>query len=714
MGWGLTYTGHGQILEVADAIETTADQKGMSARREFPGPDTIILHLAQTAPWHRVVRRALPQRISWTLVQTGRTFEVTMDARYAPWYVTLIVMNCSVVATLLIGGAALVSDRLSAANGASTIILAFCMVLTGLAGLFVGWHLTNATGGRQTIQFWHSIRDRVEDPRQLLQSKGSTHSWRVMAESIAYLAYAGVVAISGIIVLGYVDLSKDRMLLLVVLSFCACVACLLVSLPLLWRNRDLDARVEPMLAGFSSILGAAFVLSAHLPWFISRSVGTPASIAFIRQVSMLSAQEPSNMTDEARVDVWQRYRQLANETRVWALICAMGSAFIGLTGIWLVASGVSLSLHTWPLRTRLVRFAEHSSLRGTIEGTGIIQSLRRVFVTPWVLVSLVMLLAIVGIAGFTAHAVAGPCPGDSVGPPARSVNASIVLVSAALGHADGHRGIELAVRSAWVGYGVLCLSMLGLSIGQLVLVRRSAFQRLRHRSTSDAANQERAQSILGLLAGNSGLRTPRLVVCESDGNDAGRPSVPYASAQQFGLVRPRRFIEVSSRCLTMLEDSELKGLLAHEMAHFVRGHALLDNLLRLLGRLTFVGDQAVRMFQLTVGYELDADRVAVETLGADPQALIRCLWKMRNVRAAEGASVLAGPNALAMLTRHGHVGMDAATSDVDTLPFKARWRLAIRLFLWQYTSGSDQGSVYWHPLLARRVDALRSIASRGR
>lgn len=199
MSWGLTYTGQGQIHEVAEVIEKVAERKGMVARRACPKPDTIILHLAQTAPWHHVVRRGAPQKIVWRLVQTGKTFEVTMDVRCAGWYVALIVLTCSVVAALLIGGASLVDPRRSAANEASTVIIAFCMILTGLAGLSVGWHLIGATGGRQTIQFWHSIRNRFEDAQQLLQPKGRTHSWRSMASSVAYVGYAVVVGTLAII-----------------------------------------------------------------------------------------------------------------------------------------------------------------------------------------------------------------------------------------------------------------------------------------------------------------------------------------------------------------------------------------------------------------------------------------------------------------------------------------------------------------------------------
>ncbi len=116
------------------------------------------------------------------------------------------------------------------------------------------------------------------------------------------------------------------------------------------------------------------------------------------------------------------------------------------------------------------------------------------------------------------------------------------------------------------------------------------------------------------------------------------------------------------------------------------------------------------MFQLTVGYELDADRTAVKKLGADPGASIRCLWKMRNVRAAEGSSMLPVTDGLALLSSHGCGSTQVSSFDPDSLPFKARWRLALGLFLWQYTSGSAEGSMYWHPVVRRRVMQLRGMA----
>ena len=234
---------------------------------------------------------------------------------------------------------------------------------------------------------------------------------------------------------------------------------------------------------------------------------------------------------------------------------------------------------------------------------------------------MLVLLAMSFLVGCAGHALVGTYPGDAPGAAAKSVNVSILMVSTALGYPEGHNGIEMAVRGVWVVYGSLCLTALGLSVGQLLRTRHRTLQRLQSLAATVVPNQGRAANILDRLADKARCAPPRIAIRTKRNDDDERPLPSYAYSHEFGLFRRRRFIKMSLPCLTLLDDNELEALLAHELAHLIRGHGFVDNLWRMLGRLTFVGDQAVRVFQLTVGCELDADRVAVEKLGADPDAL---------------------------------------------------------------------------------------------
>ena len=78
--------------------------------------------------------------------------------------------------------------------------------------------------------------------------------------------------------------------------------------------------------------------------------------------------------------------------------------------------------------------------------------------------------------------------------------------------------------------------------------------------------------------------------------------------------------------------------------------------------------------------------------------------------AAEGTSMLPVMDGLALLPSHDCGSTQFSSCDPDSLPFKARWQLALRLLLWQYTSASKERSVYWHPAVRRRILQLRSMA----
>ena len=71
----------------------------------------------------------------------------------------------------------------------------------------------------------------------------------------------------------------------------------------------------------------------------------------------------------------------------------------------------------------------------------------------------------------------------------------------------------------------------------------------------------------------------------------------------------------------MLAPDELNALLAHELSHCIAKHCNIDNLLRFLGRCSFVGDGFARMMQDTFGYEVRADQLALEAFGVRPDAL---------------------------------------------------------------------------------------------
>jgi Zn-dependent protease with chaperone function len=700
-----TCTGCGKIHEVADTIEEVAARNGLKSRRESPTADTIFVHLIPCVPWYRILLRALFHRARWTLIQTaGDTFEITLDASYAHWYLALIVLQSFVMASLLIAGFAPLGQP-EMPDG-STMFVSTWMVVMGVGLVFLGAHLLNAIDATRTGPYWQAIRDRVESDVPLLQVRPSQEGRWYLSAHVIYLGFVLAAAIAAFMASGGLDRPVDPGWLGLLLSLFLCGACLTLVVR---QGRHVDARVAPGLPGFASIAGVALFVGAALPWYVTAGRSeVPAMIAHLR-ASL--AERPTSLSEEMHIELRQNLQKHLTTVRALALSHILISVFISVIGVWYFLHGLSLSIRTWQLRRRLARFREHPALRDIVEGDVFMRCPRLLFLVPWCIVSSLMLLETSCIASSTTHALTGGYWGAASSPATRAVDDSVVLVGLALGPARGSRGIEIAVRSSWVVYGSICLTAFGLSVGQLLRARRRMAQRLRLLPEADPADAERAVGILDQLAQKGRCPRPRLAIRTAGSNKDKRPALLYASSHCFGLIRRQQFIELSSGCLTLLKDRELEALLAHELAHFLCGDDFLDALLRMLGRLTFVGDQTVRLFQLTVGYELDADRVAVEKLGADPQALIRCLWKVRNVRAAEGASAPSGIEGYALLPGQDGADIEVLIADLQSSSFTARWRTALRFFLWQYTSASKEGSVYWHPSIDRRVKALRAMAA---
>ncbi|HXF96055.1 MAG TPA: M48 family metallopeptidase [Gemmatimonadales bacterium] len=105
---------------------------------------------------------------------------------------------------------------------------------------------------------------------------------------------------------------------------------------------------------------------------------------------------------------------------------------------------------------------------------------------------------------------------------------------------------------------------------------------------------------------------------------------PFANAGAFGMEQP--FIVINSGAINLLDDEELRGLLAHELGHVMSGHALYRTLAVLLlevslAALPFLAGIALLPIQLALlewyrKSELSSDRAGL--LGTqDPVAALR-------------------------------------------------------------------------------------------
>ena len=202
--------------------------------------------------------------------------------------------------------------------------------------------------------------------------------------------------------------------------------------------------------------------------------------------------------------------------------------------------------------------------------------------------------------------------------------------------------------------------------------------------------------MLARLSEKAGISCPTLSITES--------MVPFVLSDSFGIVNSVNFVEISSRCLAICGESEIEAILAHEVIHFSRRHLLRRNLLRLLGRLTLVGDTFAGGMEDTFGYETDADIAAVEELGVREESLISALRRIRHVSgAANGVQLVNASGSTPFLNLEAYRQTISRKMGVPT-PVLKRIMTAVRLFIYKYTNSARTS--YWHPAHHERVTTL--------
>ena len=188
---------------------------------------------------------------------------------------------------------------------------------------------------------------------------------------------------------------------------------------------------------------------------------------------------------------------------------------------------------------------------------------------------------------------------------------------------------------------------------------------------------------------------------------------PIARAHTFGLFVRENWIEVSRGLLELFatpdDEPQLAAVLAHEMAHHEKGHCIVDNWLRLFGRVAFVGDGFVRTLVDSFGHEIEADRVALGDFHADADELVRCLWRIHHVSAAYAETAMVAATGLEMLPRSFSMYAQALVDGPQVLSHRKRWYLSFACFVNYYTGGDR--TAYWHPCLDERRRHLLESAS---
>ena len=628
--WGTTYVGTGEILVASRAVEQALAHFGVSVRTIVAGEDYIRLEGRQQAPWHRVLRRRLPQRVQWNIEKSGEALRLTSDFRLFRWYSVVLSGLWSVI------GACFIFDILNATqgwlSGPSGSLAASFLLLLAISLMPVVIQMLGALGGRCGDRLWLDIANAMERSGGQVEPKGYVNL-RYSLHLLGFFTFTLILTL-------WFTLSSLRQTSLplpmnaqgFLLALAGLIALLVIALALKLSRKGFSLRLYPILTGLMTMLPALLLLQAILlPWWLSSGIN---------------------------------YSSLGANLRPFGLL-QLGSTFL------LAATAFFLFFYfgvgsTPIIRSQTLRLRAH---RGTgvhrlAVGGESPRPFQGVFVVVWLLLTG---LSLASLAFLVVCAVQGVYP-IFERPELQLVQRATQTLAAVLGLAGDNRWLSWTVSGFWLLGASLASGLLLVSTGQLYFCRRSLRHRLADRARRSSPRRRQLEEILRELCRQ--LRLPPIKLALRNGS-----SLP--TAERFGLWRVERYVEISESFLD-LPAPRLKAALAHEVAHHYLGHLAVRSLALWLGRFSFTGDGFASALLHSFGYELQADRVALEILEIPPEDLKEFLESLPSHRP--------------------FVRPPLPSSD---LSFAHRWSL----FLTQYCCGLSQ--YYWHPVAEERIAAIR-------
>lgn len=682
---GVAHRGSGSPEAVLEGIEAACEELDLECAQRRRDADGWRVEAVRRAPWWRVLLRGLPQRVSWRLEGEDDDLRLRVDFGIRGWY-----------AAVLVGLVALVPALLGCVMFLGEFLVTPVLHSTGLAASLLGllWllRLLNALGGGSRLsRALDRLNIAVEKAGGRLEPAGPV---------VPGQYFLGVSALTGaMLLLGSAALvasathhrpgSALRSLPVLVLFLLALV--LLSSVPFIQRMRGYGQRLQAILTGIVTSVPLLLLLATPL-------------------IPTTDGQHIVGVYAVARSGLSAAYLH-THAVVVLALI-----TFAFAIAPWMFAWGTSnLDVIAHQLG-RLRRSASRGVFKTAVSDLRVVRVLRRSFLVFWFLLGLsilgcLALLALNAIVLFAPNIpIAEAHGGRFLG----------WITAIALGRPVDDPWVNGAVATGWVLFTLLAWGTLLLSLGDLARGRRRLRRRLlgsllggdgpAERAALDAAARISARGGLGRieLAVTTG-ESQRANASRANGTSGAALSKTsiHAQAHLVGLLRPRRVVALSPGALARLTPGELHALIAHEAVHHLRGHCRTFNLMRWLGRLTFVGDGFAQALQDSFGYETEADR-RVEELGARPGDLATCLRKIQRVQELRK---LRGEQ-----PRDG-AGLQVAPADPGdrTEPrtrrtFAQRFRTGLRILLAHYRN--PIGQHYWHPDLESRRRALLAMEER--
>ena len=704
MEWGAVFEGKAPIASIAEAIESSAPEFGLRSARTQSDKQEIVIETVQTRSPFVALILALPQHITWTITKSDERVTMTRDSRALPWGLATGVILCLAANAFLAHGSEWPFwNRADAAAGSAMMLIC---VLIGVCLLFVAYYVVFAPGGNQVDGLTLRVLSTVESSGGTMEAFQQRISGRHALRTTVFLLYVFCIVSRAIVNLAQSSTSRPPLgFVILIVLLVALVPPLVYVLSLLSRE-GLNLRLSAMAPALTLAAAMLAYTIIPIPFVILGSNGNEKSTSLKRlqetEVPRQTTQSVTSVGHETRVKEASSSR--VSLTRLIVLVHALGSCLIAFAMVGTLHSSLSTSLRIQPFALRMSNRSGLPDTRKAIAGQGNLVSIRFALGAIWLIFTALLFIGVansLSVLCYILLSVRSPCV-PAFWPEA--IDVSSALANVAFHGTTFASYASAATRALWGAHGALLLALVTSAVGGFLLPRRRELRRLRIVSNQESAQHERVQAILSQLAEKAGIDSPKLAIIPGHHVDI--------CADRFGLLRSEAWIKVSEGTLATFDregrEAQLEALLAHEFAHLVARDCRIDNVLRFMGRVTFVGDGFVRSLQDTFGNEQRADMKAVESFGAAPDALIKGLWLMRNAREAAIGDYVSAPGGLALSPRTHREAMWILEHGIESLGLLRRWGLSARC-LWNYYTGADSAA-YWHPAIDERVARLREMA----
>lgn len=693
--WGTRHFAEGAShTHIATIILAAMQQRGLRPARVDQSDGRITL-TATRRVWFW-----LNQIMTWEVSarENPGGAEVCFDARYTTASRIVLAMFGAAATYFWIAGFS--TFLLTMTTSAPVTVQAFWQPAIAVALAFSTTILVISAGSREAIFVLDQVRNELRIRGQILD--------RRLKESWLRQAFSGVAILGYFVVVNLITLTSSHLnsgfhpksssniaLFAAAIALLVVIACAGVGMVFLAsRRRGAEERLVLVTPALQSSVALMLMLASQLSFRLLAQPDRHTWNGFLEARTLLVSN-----TDPVELPSGVRVPRAELELRLGQLQLMIG-ALVGLAaGLWTLAAvffyrSLGVAALVAGTNANLHQDLHAPTARAAASGEGFMARFRVSLVIVWALTSLMTMIGAASVISMTVSALLRAGINDA------SASVSVVEATTMTLHLLLGLGVDSSRWIAWLfwlGWAGMLIAAIGLSCGHYFARRRRAHIRLIQLAarTNAEATYAPLRHILSTLVART--KCPTLGLAVSGEKKA------YACAHAFGLRQRDRFIEISQGTVELLDRAEIEAILAHEVAHHIKGHCRRHNWLHLLGRITLFGGAFVGSLENSFGYELDADQVAVARLGASPAALKSALLKMRAATVLEQFLRPSFRRGIPLTPDAIQPSQSPSLGARIAAPLNA---MLTRIRLWLAIYASDGDIAYWHPSVNDRIAAL--------